>query len=151
MFHQWKEANVKRNGQVAFRIKLKAQNSAKSKASKASSTPTLASVIPEKRKEPLTDSQLEPDSKRRCVSWGGFKNADLRDELRRRELKISGKKSDLIARLEAYEALESEARGNSSNINEFDEFGGDDDDEMAVLDVDNIITTQKSMIFFQLV
>ena len=71
--------------------------------------------------------------------------------MRRRELKISGKKSDLIARLEAYEALESEARGNNSNINEFDEFGGDDDDEMAVLDVDNIITTQKSMISFQLV
>ena len=53
VFRHWKEANVKRNGQVAFRIKLKAQNSAKSKASKASSTPTLASVIPEKRKEPL--------------------------------------------------------------------------------------------------
>ena len=49
--------------------------------------------------------------------------------------------------LEEYEASQSEAQDNSSN-SKFDEFG-DDDDEMAALDVDNIVMTHKSMIFSQ--
>ena len=51
--------------------------------------------------------------------------------------------------LEEYEASHSEAQDNSSN-SKFDEFG-DDDDEIAALDVDNRIATQKSMISSQLV
>ena len=97
-----------------------------------------------------TASQLELDSKRTCVRWDGFKNADLKDKLLNRKLKVSVKQSDLIARLVAYKASESETRGNSSNSNEFDE-SVDYDDEIAALDVDNIITTRKSMISSQLV
>jgi len=64
-------------------------------------------------------------------------------ELKKRDLKVSGNKGDLIRRLEGYEASLSEAHGNNNNSNEFDEF---EDDEMAALDVDNIVMTHKSMI-----
>ena len=137
VFRHWKEANVKRNGQVAFRTLLKAQSAAKSESSKVG-----------KRKEgPLSfpsssDDSLEQDKKRRCLKWGDLKVPELKEELRKRELKRGGRKSELVKRLEEYEASESEARGNSSN-SEFDEFG-DDDDEMAGLDFDNIITTHNN-------
>ena len=64
------------------------------------------------------------------------------------DLKVSGNKGDLIGRLEGYEAPLSEAHGNNDNSNESDEFEVDDD-EMAALDVDNIVMTHKSMIFSQ--
>ena len=90
----------------------------------------------------LSDDSLEQDKKRRCLKWGDLKVSELEEELRKRELKRGGRKSELVKRLEEYEASESEARGNSSN-SEFDEFG-DDDDEMAGLDFDNIITTHNN-------
>ena len=64
------------------------------------------------------------------------------------DLKASGNKGDLIGKLEGYEASLSEAHGNNDNSNESDEFE-DDDDEMAALDVDNIVMTHKSMICSQ--
>ena len=74
---------------------------------------------------------------------------ELKEELRNRKLKVGGRKSELVERLEVYEASQSEARGIISNDN-IDKFG-DNDDEMAALDVDKTITTQKSMISSQLV
>ena len=75
------------------------------------------------------------------MTWGDLKVPELKEESRKRKFKGGGRKSELVKWLEVYEASEPEARGNISN-SKFDEFG-DDDDEMAALDVDNIITTHN--------
>ena len=150
MFRHWKEANVKRNGEVAFCILLKAQSAAKSESSRNdNSTVHLATTVGKRKEGPLSlpslrGDSLEQDRKRRCMEWGDLKVPELREELRKRELKKGGRKLELVERLEVYEASQSEARGIISNDN-IDKFG-DNDDEMAALDVDKTITTQKSMI-----
>ena len=155
VFRHWKEANVKRNGHVAFRTLLKAQSAAKSESSRNdNSSVHLATTVGKRKEGPLSlpssrGDSSEQDRKKRYVKWGDLKVPELREELRKRELQKGGRKSELVERLEVYEASQSEARSNISN-GDFDKFGHDDD-EMTALDVDNIITTQKSMISSQLI
>lgn len=59
--------------------------------------------------EPIADTvakiEAEPDNDRK--DWSSLRVKDLKEELKARELPVSGKKNDLIARLEEYESSSS--------------------------------------------
>mmetsp|Transcript_4000 Transcript_4000/g.8864 ORF Transcript_4000/g.8864 Transcript_4000/m.8864 type:complete len:165 (-) Transcript_4000:188-682(-) len=71
VFRQWKEANVKRNGQVAFRTKLKAQNTKTEKKAVSSPASNSSIVSTPKRKDPPSnhDVMSNDSRKRQCTRW----------------------------------------------------------------------------------
>ena len=91
MFRLWKEANVKKNGQVTFRTKLKAQSAVNSDKKKRNT------------ESPHSPSHCNDGSdqsmKRQRVDWEALKIPDLEVELRRRRLMVGDKRAVLVLRL----------------------------------------------------
>ena len=76
----------------------------------------------------------DEDSKRRCTEWKSVTMPILKDELRKRKLRVTGNKNDLIQRLQEYD--------NNLDVH-FEEM--DNNDEIAALDLETTLAASQKM------
>ena len=119
VFRAWKEQHVKKNGSVTLRQKLKVQSDKSGKGDKRQIPP-----------EAVTPS--DEGSKRRCPEWKTVTMPILKNKLRKRKLRVTGNKNDLIQRLQECD--------NNLDV-DFDKM--DNNDEIAALDLETILALSQ--------
>ena len=119
VFRAWKEEHVKKNGSVTLRQKLKVQSNKSGKGKKRQLPP-----------EAVTPS--DEGSKRRRPEWKSMTMPILKDELRKRKLRVTGNKNDLTQRLQEYD--------NNLDV-DFEKL--DNNDEITALDLETILASSQ--------
>ena len=119
VFRAWKEEHVKKNGSVTLRQKLKVQSDKSGKGTKRQ--------LPQGAVTPSDEG-----SKRRRAEWKSVTMPILKNELRKRKLRVTGNKNDLIQRLQEYD--------NNLDV-DFKEM--DNNDEIAALDLETILASSQ--------
>ena len=119
VFRAWKEQHVKKNGSVTLRQKLKVQSDKSGKGTKRQ--------LPQGAVTPSDEG-----SKRKRPEWKSVTMSILKDELKKRKLRVTGNKNDLLQRLEEYD--------NNLDI-DFEEM--DNNDEITALDLETILASSQ--------